>query len=226
MRLLLVEDEKNLAGALSGILKKEGYDTDVSFDGSNGLDNALSGIYDVIILDRMLPSMNGIDVLKEIRRAGLSTPVILLTAIDGAGERITGLDAGADDYLAKPFSTGELLARIRSVLRRNTKEMREGKDISAGGIRFDPGLLMVYCGGKEIKLTFKEGRLLELLLLNKGDCIPKDRIFDKVWGFNTDSEISIVEIYIHHLRKKLPEVDCGIVIETIRGIGYRLMETD
>ena len=224
MRLLLVEDEKRLADALSQILKKRGYETDVSYDGQDGLDNALSDIYDVIILDRMLPGMNGIEVIKNIRKEGLNTPVIFLTAIDGVSQRVTGLDAGADDYLVKPFSTDELLARIRALGRRKDKGLQETAELTAGNIIYNPGQHIVTCQGTEVKLTFKEAQLLELLLLNKNQVLPKDRIFDKVWGFNTESDITIVEIYVHHLRKKVSWENSGIRIETVRGVGYRLKE--
>lgn len=224
MRLLLVEDEERLADALSHILKKHGYETDVSYNGEDGLDNALSGIYDVIILDRMLPGMSGMEIIKEIRKEGIGTPVIFLTAIDGISERVKGLDSGADDYLAKPFSTEELLARIRALLRRKEKDVQTGSDMVVGNIRYKPGLLTVFCENREIKLTFKEAQLFEFLLLNKDNTLSKDRLFDKVWGFNTDSDVTIVEIYIHHLRKKVSCENSGITIETIRGVGYRLKE--
>lgn len=224
MRILLVEDEERLADALAHILKKHGYETDVAYNGEDGLDYALSGIYDAIILDRMLPVMNGIDIIKRIRKEGLGTPVIFLTAIDGVSERVDGLDAGADDYLVKPFSTEELLARIRALLRRKEKELRGEAGYTVGNIEYMPELLTAVCGGKKIKLTFKEGQLFELFMMNKGNTLSKDRILDKVWGFNTESDITIVEIYIHHLRKKILVENSGINIETIRGVGYRLTE--
>ncbi|MCK5758772.1 MAG: response regulator transcription factor [Clostridiales bacterium] len=224
MRLLLVEDEKRLADALVHILKKHGYEVDISYDGDSGLDNALTGIYDVIILDRMLPGMNGIDVIAGIREEGISTPVIFLTAIGGINEKINGLDAGADDYLVKPFSNGELLARIRALGRRKDKDIQETNILSAGRIQYNSDQHIITCNDEEVKITFKEAQLLELLLLNKNQILSKDKIFDKVWGFNTESEITIVEIYIHHLRKKILWNDSGIKIETIRGVGYRLKE--
>lgn len=224
MRLLLVDDERKLADTLAKILKKHGYETDVSYDGESGLDNALSGIYDVIILDRMLPGMNGIEVVKEIREEGIKTPVIFLTAIGGISEKVNGLDAGADDYLSKPFSSDELLARIRALLRRREKDFQTGNDILIGKIQYNSTSHELYCIDSEIKLSFKEEQLFELLLLNKGKTLSKDRIFEKIWGFNTDSELSIVEIYIHHIRKKLPPDITGVEIKTVRGIGYRLIE--
>lgn len=224
MRLLLVEDEQKLADTLAHILKKNGYEVDVSYDGEDGLYNALSDIYDIIILDRMLPGMNGIEVLKNIREEGLKTPVIFLTALDGTKNKVLGLDAGADDYLAKPFSSEELMARIRALSRRREKDVESDNSLSIGKIRYNPGLLMLTSVEGEVKLTFKEGQLFEFLILNKGKTLTKDRIFEKVWGFNTESDVTIVEIYIHHLRKKVSHDKYGIIIETIRGVGYRLKE--
>lgn len=224
MRLLLVEDEKRLADTLVHIFKKHGYEVDVSYDGDSGLDNALSDIYDVIILDRMLPGMNGIDIIAGIREEGITTPVIFLTAIGGINEKINGLDAGADDYLVKPFSNEELLARVRALGRRKNKDIQETDVLSAGNIKYNSDEHIVRCDDEEVKLTFKEAQLLELLLLNKNQILSKDKIFDKVWGFNTESEVTIVEIYVHHLRKKILWEDSDIKIETIRGVGYRLKE--
>ena len=225
MRLLLVEDERNLADVLCRVLKKHGYETDVSYNGEDGLDNAMSGIYDVILLDRMLPDMNGIDVIKEIRNEGISTPVIFLTALGGIADKVEGLDSGADDYLAKPFSNEELLARIRALGRRKEKDIQASGALTAGNISYNPRLLTVICEDREIKLTFKEAQILELLMINDRQTLSKDRIYDKVWGFNADSDITIVEIYIHHLRKKISFEGSGIIIETVRGVGYRLRET-
>ena len=172
----------------------------------------------------MLPGMNGIDVIKNIRKEGLNTPVIFLTAIDGVSQRVTGLDAGADDYLVKPFSTDELLARIRALGRRKDKDLQETAEVAAGNIIYNPEQHLITCQGNEVKLTFKEAQLFELLLLNKNQVLSKDRIFDKIWGFNTESDITIVEIYVHHLRKKEFWENSGIRLETVRGIGYRLKE--
>jgi len=224
MRLLLVEDEINIADALAHILKKNKYEVDVFHDGEQGLDNALLDIYDLIILDRMLPSMNGGDILKSIRKNKIKTPVIFLTAMDGIAQRVEGLDYGADDYLVKPFSTEELLARIRALLRRKDNSINEINIISIGNTNYVPSTLIAKIGKKEIKLTFKEGQLFEYLILNKNLVLSKNKIFDKVWGFNSSSELTIVEIYIHNLRKKVAIEDSKIVIETIRGMGYRLKE--
>ncbi len=224
MRLLLVEDEERLADALAHILKKNGYETDVSYEGETGLDNALSGIYDVIILDRMLPLMNGMDILRKIRESGMTTPVIFLTAVDGTSEKVRGLDLGADDYLVKPFSSEELMARIRALSRRKDKDLHDESYLSAGSLRYEPGTLTASYGDSEVKFTFKEGQLFEYLLSNKGISMSKEKIYEKIWGFEGESDISIIEIYIHHLRKKVQTLNCDVEIETIRGIGYRLKE--
>lgn len=224
MRLLLVEDEINIADALAHILKKHKYEVDVFYDGEDGLDNALLGIYDVIILDRMLPSLNGVEILKGIRKEGLKTPIIFLTAMDGITDKVEGLDHGADDYLVKPFSTEELLARIRALLRRKENDIHDIDVITIGNVEFTPSSLMVKINNLQNKLTFKEGQLLEYLILNKGFVMSKDKIFDKVWGFNSESDLTIVEIYIHNIRKKVAIKGSNISIETIRGLGYKLKE--
>jgi len=224
MRLLLVEDEVNIADALAHILKKHKYEVDVFYDGQDGLYNALLDIYDLIILDRMLPSINGIDILKEVRKEGLKTPVIFLTAMDAISDKVEGLDHGADDYLIKPFSSEELLARIRALLRRKENDIHDIDIITIGNLEFKPSSLSIKINNIQKKLTFKEGQILEYLILNKGYVMSKDKIFDKVWGFDSQAEITIVEIYIHNLRKKIVIKDSNIIIETIRGLGYRLKE--
>lgn len=226
MRLLLVEDEVSLADALAHILKKNKYEVDTFYDGEEGLDNALLNIYDLIILDRMLPSLNGVDILKGIRQAKLKTPVIFLTAMDGIYDRVTGLDHGADDYLVKPFSMDELLARIRALLRRKENDIQLIDEIAIGNVVYTPSALTAVIGSIEKKLTFKEGQVLEYMIINKNIVLSKDKLFDKIWGFNSESDTTIVEIYIHNLRKKVAIESSGIVIETIRGVGYRLKKDE
>jgi len=224
MRLLLVEDEVNIADALAYILKKHKYEVDVFYDGQEGLYNALLDIYDLIILDRMLPSLNGLEILKEIRKEGIKTPVIFLTAMDAITDKVEGLDYGADDYLIKPFSSEELLARIRALLRRKENDIHDIDTITIGNLEFKPASLSVKINNIQKKLTFKEGQILEYLILNKGYVMSKDKIFDKVWGYESQADITIVEIYIHNLRKKVVTKGSNIIIETIRGLGYRLKE--
>jgi DNA-binding response OmpR family regulator len=219
MKLLLVEDEIKLAEALSHLLKKNGYVVDVAFNGETGAEMASTGIYDIIILDRMLPRLDGLALLKEIRGLGVATPVLILTAKDAPQDRVEGLNAGADDYLVKPFFTEELLARLRAITRRQGSPTAK-ETIEAAGLSLDPLRGEVIKGDQVIQLTVKESLLFELLLRNYGCVITKERIMEKVWGYNSDAEIANVDLYIHYLRKKLRISS----IKTVRGIGYYLQE--
>lgn len=223
MRLLLIEDEKRLAEALAYILKKNRYAVDAASDGIEGQELAETGIYDLIILDRMLPGKDGISILKDLRSKGLYTPVIFLTAKDTVEDRVRGLDAGADDYLIKPFATEELLARIRALGRRQSEQL-QGEEIRAASLVLHPQRSEVSSGESKIRLTLKESQLLELFMRNFGQVITKEQILDRVWGFHTDVEINNVEIYIHYLRKKIVPLNSKVYIETVRGIGYCLKE--
>lgn len=219
MRLLLVEDEQRLSDALAYILKKNNYAVDTAYDGETGQAMAETGIYDIIILDRMLPCKEGVEILKELRNQGIGTPVLMLTAKDAVENRIEGLDAGADDYLIKPFSTGELLARVRALARRRNVQLG-GDKLEAWGLILDPQRCEATKDGTTIKLTLKESLLLELFMHNPGQVITREQILDRVWGLDSDVETGTVEIYVHYLRKKLNFRD--ISIETIRGVGYCL----
>lgn len=219
MKVLLVDDEVRLVEALSHTLKKNGYVVDSALDGNTGLEMASSGVYDIIILDRMLPERDGMSILKELRAQLVATPVIFLTARDSAEDRVDGLDAGADDYLVKPFSTEELLARLRALSRRQSKELTENM-ITVGNLTLNPMRCEVTVDDEAIRLTVKESLLLELLMRNAGQVITKERILYKVWSYSSDIELSNVDLYIHYLRKKLP----GHNIRTIRGVGYCLQE--
>lgn len=224
MRILVVEDEIHLAEALAQILKKNNYTVDVSNDGEDGLDNALSGIYDVIVLDIMLPKMNGLDVLENIRSEGFDTPVILLTAKNEISDKVRGLDSGADDYLAKPFNTEELLARIRALGRRRGEIVANTNTISFADITLNTQTLKLSSGASEITLTLKESELLEHLMLHKGLVCSKEQIIEKLWGFDSEAEANHVEVYISFLRKKLAFVHSKASINTVRGVGYTLSE--
>ncbi|MBQ2663968.1 MAG: response regulator transcription factor [Clostridia bacterium] len=224
MRILVVEDEIHLAEALAQILKKNNYTVDVSNDGEDGLDNALSGIYDVIVLDIMLPKMNGLDVLENIRSEGFDTPVILLTAKNEISDKVRGLDSGADDYLAKPFNTEELLARIRALGRRRGEIVANTNTISFADITLNTQTLQLTSGANEITLTLKESELLEHLMLHKGLVCSKEQIIEKLWGFDSEAEANHVEVYISFLRKKLTFVHSKAAINTVRGVGYTLVE--
>ena len=225
MKVLLVEDEKYLAEAIAQVLKKKNYDVDLSFDGEEGLDNALSGIYDIILLDIMLPKLDGLQLLREVREEGISTPVILLTAKGEVEDRIEGLDSGADDYLPKPFKMEELLARMRAVSRRRGELLPEGV-LSYGDIEFNPVTLVLSNGEKSFNLTLKESRLLEFLLINKGRSLSSDAIIEKVWGYDSDAEDNHVHVYISFLRKKLANLESNVKIKTIRNVGYALLIDD
>ncbi|AOT71992.1 response regulator transcription factor [Geosporobacter ferrireducens] len=221
MRVLMVEDEKYMAEAIVQVLKKNNYSVDLVDNGEEGLDFGLSGIYDIIILDIMLPKMNGIDILRELRRNGIETPVILLTARGETEDKVRGLDSGADDYLAKPFHTDELLARLRALGRRKTELINDGI-LKYGDIALNPLALMLRCGNKEIKLTLKESQLLELLIKRNSMIISKEIIIEKLWGYDSDAEDNRVEIHVSLLRKKLNSLASDVSIHTIRGAGYIL----
>lgn len=221
MRILLVEDELPLSEALTQILKKNNFSVDAAGDGEAGLDNALSDIYDLIILDIMLPKMDGISVLKNLRKEGIATPVILLTAKGEISDKVKGLDSGADDYLAKPFATEELLARIRALSRRKG-EILPDSTLKFGDIELNPTSLKLSKDSKEIKLILKESELMELLMLRKNAVTSKELIIEKLWGFDSDAEHNNVEVYISFLRKKLAFLNSEVSINTVRGVGYSL----
>lgn len=223
MRVLLVEDEKYIARAVAEVLKKNHYTVDLAHDGEFGLDCALSGIYDIIILDIMLPKIDGFSILKEVRRKGIVTPIILLTARGEIKDKVQGLDLGADDYLAKPFHTDELLARLRALGRRNTVLAFDG-NLNFGDISLSPHTLLLSKNGKEVKLKLKEAQLMELLIKNKNMIVSKESVIEKIWGYDEDVTDNHVEVYISMLRKKLSQLSSGCVIQTIRGIGYVLKE--
>lgn len=223
MRILVVEDERHLAEALAHILKKQNYTVDVVYDGEDGLDYARSDIYDVIVLDIMLPKKDGITVLRTLRTEKNNTPVILLTAKGEIADKVRGLDSGADDYLAKPFDTEELLARIRAVSRRKG-EIPQEDTLTYGDIALSPTSLTLVCDGKPIKLTLKEAELLAYLMQNAPMVAQKEQIIEKLWGFESEADANHVEVYISFLRKKLNFVHSKIGIRTVRGVGYLLTE--
>lgn len=222
MRILIVEDEINIADGLQTVLRKEGYDTDAVYDGLSGLDYIMSGIYDLILLDIMLPKMNGLDVLKKAREEGAAAPILLLTAKSQIDDVIKGLDVGADDYITKPFDSGELLARIRARVRVGRTSV--DNKISVGDIWID-GLTMKL-GGKEktVKLGNKEYQLIEYLMLNKGQILARDMLISKVWGPDEESDYNSLEVYISFLRKKMKFVNSSTKIVTTKGVGYSIEE--
>ncbi len=225
MRILIVEDEVHLAEALSQLLKKNHYSVDVVNDGQAGLDYALSGIYDLLLLDIMLPGMDGMTLLRTIRTEGIAAPVIMLTAKGEVSDKISGLDYGADDYIAKPFNTDELLARMRAALRRKGEVVPED-GLRFGNIELNTSTLKLSSQGKELKLILKESELLELLITRKSAVTSKEQMIEKLWGFDSEAEHNNVEVYISFLRKKLAFLDASVRINTIRGVGYVLEATE
>lgn len=221
MKLLLVEDEILMADALKSILQKNNYSVDVCYDGEEGVDYALTELYDIIILDINLPKMDGITALKEMRKNSVNCPVIVLTAKGETKDKVIGLDNGADDYLTKPFKSDELLARIRALSRRKENVCADN-NLAHDDIALNPHTLMLYCGDKKYQLTLKESQLMELLISNKNKSTSKNAIIEKLWGFDSDAEDHNVEVYISFLRKKLKAAKSNTVIITVRGVGYSL----
>ena len=222
MKILIVEDEKRLADALVQIFTKNKMTADASYNGIDGLDNALSGIYDVIVLDIMLPGMNGIDVLRELRKGGIKTPVILLTAKDEISDKVKGLDSGADDYLTKPFATEELLARVRALGRRSATELVCDDTLSYSDLSLELSTYTLSCGQSSVKLGLKEFSIMELLMHNRERVLTKENLIVKIWGYDSDAEYNNVEVYISFLRKKLGYIKSNVSIKTLRGVGYSL----
>jgi len=221
MKVLMVEDERDLADAVAAILQKNNFSVDNAYDGEYGLDCALTGIYDFIILDIMLPKMDGLRVLKELRSAGILTPVLMLTAKGELRDKVTGLDSGADDYLPKPFHVDELLARLRALGRRKGELLVDGV-IQVSNLSFNPQTLTIANNGVETKLTLKESQLLELLIARKDNYVSKDTIIEKLWSYDADVDDSHVESHVSLLRKKLATAGGDITIKASRGIGYRI----
>ena len=220
MRLLLAEDEAAMSEALKDILTYHKYQVDTVDNGEDALAYAQVGEYDGIILDIMMPKMDGLQVLSVLRGRGSRTPVLLLTARGEVEERIRGLDAGADDYLTKPFAMGELLARVRAMLRRRVEYTPE--ILRCGEVSLDPGSCELIGCGRSIPLSRMEYLLMELLMMNQGTYLSAEVILAKVWGYDSDAEPGNVWVYISYLRKKLAELGCGVGIKVKRGIGYTL----
>ena len=220
MRVLVVEDEKRLAEALKEILKEERYIVDVVNDGENGYDYAKSQIYDAIILDIMLPKMNGLDVVRRLRREHISTPVLLLTARETVGDRVEGLDAGADDYLTKPFAPQELLARLRAMTRRHGEVILD--EMSYGDLTLRLDAYQLCRKERSVRLSIREFEIMRLLMSNPRMVLPKEEILLKVWGAESKAEDNNVEVYISFLRKKLFSLGSSVEIAIIRKVGYYL----
>lgn len=223
MRVLVIEDETRLAATLQDLMELNGYTADVCHDGEAGLDNALTGIYDVVLLDVMLPRLDGFTVLRRLREAGNATPVLMLTARSEVSDKVEGLDRGADYYLTKPFDPKELLACIRALTRRQP-ELRNTDLLEFGDLRLEKNAFTLSCGQRSVRLSRKEFDMMEMLMLNRNLVLTKESILLKIWGYESDAEDNNVEVYISFLRKKLTHLHSAVKIRTIRMVGYCLEE--
>ncbi len=225
MQILVVEDEKRLAEALQQILSEKKYMVDLAFDGSDGLDMAMSGIYDIIILDVMLPKMNGLQVAQRLRKEKISTPILMLTAKDQISDKVTGLDAGADDYMTKPFSPDELFARVRALTRRQGEVVLD--ELKYDGLVLNLSTCDLSNGSKSVHLNYKEFEIMKILMSNPQSVTTKDDLIVKVWGYDSNAVDNNVEVYISFLRKKLDFIHANVEIISLRKVGYRLeVKTD
>lgn len=222
MKLLLIEDEMRMAQALCEILRLEKYEVDHYADGIEGMAAMESGMYDIIILDVMLPGMNGYEIAGTARKKGITTPILMLTAKAELDDKVTGLDSGADDYLTKPFQTKELLARLRALGRRSLHTV-DGS-LCFGDISLDSGSLLLSCAtnGLSVRLSEKEYHILEYLIANRGQILTREQLAVKIWGLEHDTEYNNVEVYMSFTRKKLAFVDAKTTIKAVRGVGYEL----
>ena len=224
MRLLIVEDEVRLADTLRQLLNRQGYTADVYYDGVSGLDNATTGIYDLMVLDVMLPGMNGFQVVKKLREAGVATPVLMLTAKSDVSDRIHGLDCGADYYLTKPFEPEELLACVRTLLRRSGGQLQESDTLTWGDLSLERTTFTLSCAERAVRLSRREYDLMELLMRNGNQVVTKEQILVKVWGYDSQAEDNNVEVYISFLRRKLNHLHSTVKIKTLRMLGYCLTQ--
>lgn len=223
MKILIIEDEKLLADSLKLMLEKKGFEAEAVYDGKSGEEYAKLGIYDLLILDVMMPGMNGYEVARKVREKRLGVPILMLTAKSGLEDRITGLNAGADYYLAKPFDTRELLACINALLRRQGSQVNV---LSLGNTSLDLSSAILSCATNSIRLSAKEFNIMRFLLASGKNNLSKEMILVRVWGLESDAVENHVEVYIGFLRKKLSAIGSNIRIEAIRGLGYHLEVTD
>ena len=223
MKGLVVEDERDISNALIKLLKMNNYSCDAAYDGEEALDYLAYDEYDAVILDIMMPKKNGIEVLKEIRSNNNNVPVLMLTAKSELDDKVKGLDSGADDYLTKPFSFKELLARIRAITRRKTANI---KTLSFLDVILDNKTFELKSGEKAIRLGSKEYQIMELLITSPNNVITSESLIEKVWGFDSDAEVNVVWVHISTLRKKIHEISDKVTITVVRGIGYKLQEVE
>ncbi len=222
MRILVVEDEKRLAETIADIIEESGDTVDIQNDGEEGFYDASSGIYDAIVLDVMLPGMNGFDILKQLREEGISTPVLMLTARTELVDRVQGLNLGADYYLTKPFENEELVATLHAIMRRKTDFVPE--NVTFGDLTLSPSSCELTCGAKSIKLNAKEFELMRYLMINGKNILSKETLINKIWGYDSDAGDNNVEAYISFLRKKLTALKSRVSIAVVRKVGYHLDE--
>ena len=220
MNILIVEDERNLADAICEIIRAADNSADVTYDGPTGLRMAKSGMYDAIILDVMLPGMSGMDVVRELRRASVRTPVLMLTARTTTTDKVTGLDAGADDYMTKPFEAEELLARLRAITRRTGDMVFE--EATFGDLTLDLTTHDLFCGERKVHLSGKEFEVMKMLMSSPGRVVPKQDLLTRVWGTSGEASENSVEAYVSFLRKKMGHIQSSVQITTLRMLGYRL----
>lgn len=220
MRILLAEDEIPLSNAIAAILKHSNFSVDAVYNGADAIDYIETGLYDAVVLDIMMPKVDGITVLRKIRSEGKKTPVIILTAKSETDDKVTGLDCGADDYLTKPFESKELLARIRAVTRRNTDAT--DNNLVFGDLCLCRNSFELSVGDNKVMLTAKEFQIMEMLMSGRGSIISAERIMDKVWGYESETEINVVWTYISYLRQKLKRLKSGVTVKAVRNIGYTL----
>lgn len=220
MKILIIEDERALLEGIADILIEENYFVDTALNGFDGLQLAKQNIYDAIILDIMLPEIDGFTIVKSLREDSIRTPILLLTAKDSVADRVKGLDLGADDYLIKPFAAPELLARIRVLLRGKGDQFEN--ELTYGPIKAMEPEHDAYINGQKLNLTIKEYLLLEFLIRNKEQILLRDQIFNRIWGFSSEAGLNVVDVYVHHLRKKMAAFDADHFIKTVRGIGFML----
>ncbi len=222
MRILVVEDEKKVASFIQRGLEEEGFSVDVAFDGEEGVQKAENQAYDLILMDIMLPKKDGIAAIKELRDKEIITPVLCLTARDSVDDKVTGLDIGADDYLAKPFAFAELIARCRALMRRGSTN--RGAEIFFADLRLDPVAHKVWRNGQEIELTSKEYALMEYFMRNPNRVLTRAMIAENVWDYTFDSFTNIIDVYVNYLRNKIDRDFEKKLIHTVRGAGYALKE--
>lgn len=220
MRILIVEDETRLAETLRQLMEDQRYQADMVGDGADGVDYGLTGQYDLIILDVMLPKVDGFEVARRLRSAHISTPILMLTARDDISDKIGGLDCGADDYMTKPFDSGELMARVRALTRRQGEVL--GDVLKVGDLSLECSSRLLRVGERSVRLVFKEFEVMRLLMVNSRAVVSKETLIAKIWGLDSEAEDNNVEVYISFLRKKLAYLGSRIAISTVRKVGYYL----